>query len=225
MGEARMALSDPLDGGFQEPDEKGRRLCSSGFNPRWFKELHLAPPTVIFDVGSFDGADALRFKRAFPKATVVSVEADPLRASAIRTNLAGEDVVMIEAAVTDRVGEIGLHHAGDRSEQGSRCASIYQWPKKPLQELVTVKATTIGSICEMLALKGIDLLHMDIEGAELLAIKGLGTIRPKLIWAEIWDGWVGAPGSQRTHEAIITLSYRQVTASKADRLYIHAQAR
>ncbi len=225
MGEARMALSDPLDGGFQEPDEKGRKLCRSGFNPRWFKELHLPPPTVIFDVGSFDGADALRFKRAYPDATIIAMDPDPACANRIRENVIGEGITFIEAAAIDRVGTIPLHHAGDHSERGSRCASIYQWAKKPEELLVTVAATTISKVCDSLKLSHIDLLHIDVEGAELLAIKGLGTIRPKLIWAEIWDGWIGAPGSAKTHDAIVALGYRQVTASKADRLYIHAQAR
>lgn len=214
-----MELSAHIEGGWQEPDDKGRRLCRSSFNLGWFDELRIIP-SVIFDVGSFDGADAIRFKRAYPDATVVAIDADPLRAEAIRKNVENEDVIVIEAAVVDRVGAINLHHAGDRSERGSRCASVFQWPKKPFQEAVTVEATTIHAVCRRLQLEAIDLLHMDIEGAELLAIQGLGDIRPALIWAEIWDGWIGAPGSEKTHEAIIALGYEQIAASKADRLYL-----
>src|SRR5690349_7551584 len=110
MGQERMAieLSEPISGGWQDPDDQGRRFCRSGFNLAWFSQLGVTP-SVIFDVGSFDGADALRFRKAYPKASIVAVEADPLRAAAIRKNLAGENVMLIEAAVTDHVGEIGLH--------------------------------------------------------------------------------------------------------------------
>ncbi len=213
-------LAGTIDSGWQEPDEKGRKLCPSGFNPIWFQQLGIVP-TVIFDVGSFDGADALRLKRVYPKATVITFDADPVRAQVIRKNLEGENVRFIEAAVIDRIGTVKLHHAGDRSENGSRCASVFQWTKKPFQELVTVDAITIESVCMLYHIRHIDLLHMDIEGAELLAIRGLGAIRPRLIWAEVHDGWIGAPGSAETHAGIISLGYRQLLGGK-DRLYLRA---
>lgn len=216
-----MALSEHVPGGWQEPDAKGRKLLHSRFNLKWFRELDFAP-SVIFDIGSFDAGDALRFKHLFPNATVVAADADPIRAAAIRRNVKGEDITVIEAAVIDRIGTIGLHHAGDRSELGSKCASIYQWPQKPLQELVTVRTTTLKAICDGLALPTIDFLHIDIEGAELLAIRGMADIRPTLIWAEVVDnGWVGAAGADATHDHIISLGYQQIATSKSDRLYIH----
>lgn len=215
-----MALSAALAGGWQEPDADGRAFCTSCFNLAWFGELGIEP-RVIFDVGSFDGGDALRFRHAFPQAAVIAIDADPLRAERIMANTEGRGISVYGTALLDRIGTVELHHSCDRSELGSRCASIFKWGKKPKAALITVPCTTLQAICASIGLDSIDLLHIDIEGAELLAINGLGPIRPRLIWAEVWDGWEGAPGSVATHEGILALGYRQIAESKADRLYLH----
>ena len=60
-------------------------------------------------------------------------------------------------------------------------------------------------------------------GASL--VKRLGQIRPLLIWAEVWDGWEGAPGSAATHAGILEMGYEQIAESSPDRLYFYRGAR
>src|SRR5262245_34445362 len=63
-----------------------RRLFRSGFNIAWIGELGLVPK-VIFDIGAYDGGDAVRFKQKFPDAHVVSFEADPVRYAIVSDNV------------------------------------------------------------------------------------------------------------------------------------------
>ena len=73
-------------------------LSHSGFNTKWLKQLHI-DPKVILELGSFDGGDALRFVRAFPRANVVTVEASPDRIGVVRKNLAHTHAEVVHNAV------------------------------------------------------------------------------------------------------------------------------
>ena len=45
----------------------------SAFNYQWFERYLVEAPKVIFDVGTYDGADAAAFKEIFPEARVVAI--------------------------------------------------------------------------------------------------------------------------------------------------------
>jgi FkbM family methyltransferase len=152
----RKIWSNGWTGGWAVEEDSGRKVCYSKFNPSWMIDLHINPQ-VIFDVGSFDGADAVRLKRAFPAAHVVSVEGDPIRAAAIRQALQGRDITLVEAVVYDRVGEVDWYQGGDRSELGSKNGSIFRWAKKPPTTPARLKCDTLANICSGLGITFIDL--------------------------------------------------------------------
>ena len=56
---------------------------------------------------------------------------------------------------------------------------FFEYPSK-----ILVNTTTINDFCKEKNITEIDFLHMDIEGAELIALKGLGNIVPKSIFVE-----------------------------------------
>ena len=81
--------------------------------------------------------------------------------------------------LSDQAGELIFYRGQNTSETGS----IYQSGNLP--QAVKVTGTTIDSLVNELRLKTVDLIEMDIEGAERLALKGaketLRTFQPRLI--------------------------------------------
>ena len=93
-------------------------------------------------------------------AKVLTFEADPDNLECARRNLAGYDnIVLTEAALSDREGMVGWEHS--RSNTGKHRPS-------PSGKGEPVKAVTIDS----LDLCALDALVLDIEGHELFALKG-----------------------------------------------------
>jgi len=72
--------SKPLKEGAFTVDIDGKPfdLAHSTFNTDWMAQLNIDTQTIL-ELGSFDGGDGLRFANAFPKARIISVEADPDR--------------------------------------------------------------------------------------------------------------------------------------------------
>jgi FkbM family methyltransferase len=218
-----MELSSPLrDSWYVGP--KNNPLYASKFNISWFRELNLLP-SVILDVGSYDGGDAFRFKQAFPEAFVVAIEADPVRALVIEDNLKGENIPVIECAVTDHMGRVEWYQNTARGVIASSGSlfKMVEGPRKRFKQCdipIHVGGCTLANICQMMCLHWVDLLHMDIEGAELKAIQGLGDLRPKLIYTELADLWLNDSPPKLIHEALLDLGYTHLASTdKNDSLY------
>ena len=120
---------------------------------------------MILDCGANIGFSVLNYKRQFPKANVVAFEPDPQFAPILRRNLernrAG-DVKVVEAAVWIRNGEAGWLCEGI---DGSKIVG-------PGQEPPTTAVRTVD-LAEYLAVP-VDLLKLDIEGAEYQVVEHLG---------------------------------------------------
>jgi len=126
---------------------------------------------VVFDVGAGIGAEALLFSRLVgPTGRVVSLEAHPRTYARLvdlcRANRL-DNVIPLQVAASDRDGKLVLsdlaHHQQnavvDRDEGG-----------------IEVPARRLDAIAAELEITEIDLLKMNIEGAERPAIQGLGAL-------------------------------------------------
>jgi FkbM family methyltransferase len=132
------------------------------------------PPEVIFDAGSHIGLAALEFRARWPNSTVYAFEPDP---TAFRT--------LIENARHDsRIVPINLAVAG---ANGTRefFTSAQTWisgfaRRNSKQIGIQVPVRTLDSLMDELGIDHVDLLKLDIEGAErevLLGSHRLGRIR------------------------------------------------
>lgn len=202
------------------------RLVHSAFNPDWLGELGIVPE-VIVDLGSFDGGDAARFKRAFPQARIITVEADPDRFAGMRARLAGQDIEPLNFAACASDEEIDWFAAtiaGETHAQGSIYRHTDAYKKKfPFVEQaapVKVPGRRFDSFAREAGLTRIDLLHMDIEGAEHTVLETLGDLRPRLIYMEWREGFFQGRAAGRQTEALLaSTGYRLILQQKADRLY------
>lgn len=148
----------------------------------------LEPGTVrtIVEVGARDCTETLDFANAYPAARIVAFECNPATLPACRRAVAGNaNIALVEKAVSDRAGTVSFFptdpertvtkHAGGNPGASSLFRARDDYPHETyVQNEITVEATTLAAEMEARGLGGIDLLWMDIQGAELLALKGLG---------------------------------------------------
>jgi len=133
-------------------------------------------PEVIVDLGSNAGFSVLFFKALFPRARVVAVEPHPGTFERLRRNTAHlEGVDLINAAVTDHDGETTLYF-GSESWGASLAAAADR------QGATVVPAVTLAHLAEQLDLPKIDVLKLDIEGAEHQVLTSSAPVLARTQW-------------------------------------------
>lgn len=150
----------------------------------------LAAPSVrtVLDVGVHVGNMSADFLRTFPAAQVIGVEADERSTRQLRQRLGGEPrFELIEAAAAavdgERLAFYALPVGGTSSLQrplddGAQAGA----------ELVEVPTVTIDALCEARGITTVDVLKVDVEGAEIEVLRGaehlLSTSSIRAIFAE-----------------------------------------
>ncbi len=216
----------------------GVEFGRSHFNVEWVTAAN-ANPKVIFDVGCYDCGDSIRFKRRFPECEVYSFEASALRHEKLKVTAEKYNLTLIPLAVSDSVGTATFYDSlvdGTRVDaQGSffKHTEIYQNTNPRIiqkDDGNLVETITVAKFCELKEIKEIDLLYVDVEGAELQVIKGLGLLRPKMVFVETLDFsnknsepmWKGAAtNSNELEQYLLSLGYVLIKILPADRLYFH----
>lgn len=112
------------------------------------------PPLTFLDAGAYIGDSAIYFLAKYPKVSVVALEPDPTNYEVISQNLKpyGERVKLLPKALSNRTGIVrfgGEYDGAAISDEG-----------------VEVEATTIPELMRAAGWERINLLKMDIEGAE-----------------------------------------------------------
>jgi len=143
---------------------------------------------TVFDLGAHIGKTAQNFRKIFPDATVYCFE--PTETTFLRLNertSSDKHIIRHKMAVSDRPGPLAFHYNTQASTnsilKSSAEAGLY-WNEAQMhtERVATVQATTLDKFCEEERIAHIDVLKMDIQGGELLALKGAdGLLRAKKI--------------------------------------------
>jgi FkbM family methyltransferase len=129
---------------------------------RDLKNIHL-----VIDAGANVGLSSAYFLTCFPKATVISIEPDRANCEACRSNLRSYDIpsgrsIVIEGAIWSHCTNLSL---------SSNFADGRDWAKRVVERTQggkeVVQAWDMTSILERQGGRPVDLLKIDIEGAEL----------------------------------------------------------
>ena len=144
--------------------EREMRARSAGY---WFCHGTPRPGSVILDIGAGTGEDVLAFSDAVgPQGRVVAIEAHPqsfaLLSQMCRMN-GLDNVALIHAPVMDKSGTVTISDSGDLLAN-----SVTQRGE------LKVPAVTLDTLCAEQGVGAIDLVKMNIEGAELVALSGAG---------------------------------------------------
>ena len=131
----------------------------------------LPVPKTILDVGANIGLAALYFRACYPDAQIIAVEPDPTTFFKLTRNVGGDGrVLLVNAAASDHDGEVVLFQPAAYS-----IASSVKRSEGAASE-VRVRATTLDALCDEMRLSRIDMLKLDVEGAEVEALEGFARL-------------------------------------------------
>lgn len=153
----------------------------------------------IFEFGSRYGEDTIQFAEEYPNATVFAFECNPNTYNECRENLKKHpNVILSDCAVADTVGEQTFYPIDKEQTKttwvdGNQGASslLKASGKYPVENYVQtrtkVKVTTLETVMVEHGLPHIDILWMDVQGAEMLVLSGLNNriSDVKLIFTEV----------------------------------------
>lgn len=129
----------------------------------------VAPGSVVVDVGSFYGYYAMLASRYVGDGQVIGVEPYPDSFRVLKKNTAGlANVKVVDMALSDRNGLAKLYI--DRFHPSAH--SITLSGSKRSLGYIMVRSRTLDSLLEDLRIEKIDLLKVDVEGAEAMVLRG-----------------------------------------------------
>ncbi|MBC8471998.1 MAG: FkbM family methyltransferase [Planctomycetes bacterium] len=152
-------------------------------------EKHLA----VFDVGAYVGDITTTYAKIFPQATIYCFEPFPNSFNKLCHLTKSSSIKPFQIALSDQNSQVKLQINTDRS-----CNSMFPRPTTGAKYYsessryigrIEVETQTLDTFCNTEGIADIDILKLDIEGAELKALKGaLGKLsdkRIRLIFAEV----------------------------------------
>ena len=130
-----------------------------------------SPPATVLDVGANVGFMSWQFAKAFPKATVFALEPDPApRRILEQTHGTNPRIRIFPVAAADCEGE--LPFVQRRVSCNSSLLTVDGRADSDAVQSIQVKAATLDQFCCDQAIRHIDLLKTDTEGADLLVLRG-----------------------------------------------------
>ena len=179
--------------------------------------LQAAPVRTVFDVGAHVGKTAAAYRKCFGEATVHCFEPTEATFKELRENTrADARIIAHQMAVSDHPGAVEFHcnqHVSSNSllKTGRDANRFWGGTLLQTERVTTVEATTLDAFCATGRVDGIDVLKMDIQGAELRALKGgselIAARKIRLIYMEV----IFVPsyeGQAQLHEVLAWLMER-----------------
>jgi FkbM family methyltransferase len=124
------------------------------------------PVDVVMDLGANTGLASIFFAQQFPRARVIAVEPDPDNFRLLQRNAAGRPRILpIQAAAwaEDTTLYLQKHDASGNSMGAWGVRTIVA----PTNEAHAVEALSIATLMRRAGVASIDILKVDIEGAEM----------------------------------------------------------
>jgi FkbM family methyltransferase len=150
-------------------------------------------PLTLIDVGAFVGTFTATLAQRFEIEQGVLVEAIPERAAKLAEAFRPPQFQVVHCVVADRPGPVQFE-VNEHEYTSSLLPMLRDLPqvsdttwKCERREMLTCQARTLDEIAASAGLKDVDLLKLDIQGAEQLALRGAPTLlrRTSFVWTEV----------------------------------------
>jgi FkbM family methyltransferase len=160
---------------------------------------------IFFDIGACEGESSVRYAGLFPNANIYTFEPLPANFELVQQNIVKYKVNQIhpfQLCLSDKAGETIFHVSSGNPENteednwnyGNKSSSllapaktreVHDWLK--FDEAITVKTSTLKQFCTENNIAQIDFIHMDVQGAELMVLRGAQDFLQyiNMIWLEV----------------------------------------
>ena len=209
---------------------------SSDFKLEWIGRYTEGKDLVIFDIGACSFQDSNRFADAYPDSKVYAFEVDP-EVFATYKELVRSNVVPINVAVGNYDG-VGTFYPSTTNE-GTRWifSGSLMTPKirrGTEDECVThkdlhfnmkgidVEVRTFEFLCRNLGLEKVDVVHMDVQGAEYKVVQRMGKYKPKILFLEIseYETYDCESTQEELEDLLTSIGYKLFERLEYDTLYV-----
>lgn len=144
--------------------------------PNWKERMQHAKtlgfsPRVVLDGGAFKGLWSKEVGSIFPGSQIVLVEPNPFLQDSIKGNVSNiqPPPIILNMALGESQGNASLNIW--RDEISDTGASLFEHVSGSPRREIQVQVDTLDNISLRLALR-LDLIKLDLQGGELLALKG-----------------------------------------------------
>jgi len=124
-------------------------------------------PEVIVDVGANDGQSALRFRAAFPKARIISLEPVTETFEELRRRTEGKDIECVQLALGPESGSAEIFIT-----KSSYMSSLVKPPPEEQIGRETIAVLSLDDFLRVQSIETVDLLKIDAEGLDLAVLQG-----------------------------------------------------
>jgi FkbM family methyltransferase len=147
--------------------EELERICADIFDRHEYAFATGLDSPFIIDAGAHIGVATHYFKRHYPHARVLAVEANPFTYTLLEQNIAHNGLTgvrTVQAALAPEAGEVPFYTSVTDVRPGAWGDSVIQqpWHESSATTVVQVPAITLSSLLT----EPVDLLKLDIEGLE-----------------------------------------------------------
>jgi FkbM family methyltransferase len=149
---------------------------------------------VIFDVGAADGRTSIHYHEIFPEARIHAFEPFGQHLKKLRLVAQKNPKIQVHEVAASNANGSATFYCTSGEYSNSLCVpndnTGSQFDKHlKVKDVIQVTTRTIDSICQESGIDKIDILKMDIQGAELHALKGAEKLlqdkKVRLIYTEV----------------------------------------
>jgi FkbM family methyltransferase len=154
-------------------------ITTSDFISHIKNNLPIDKIKTIIEIGSLDGADSLALKKAFPAATVYTIEGLPDNFEQYLKNQT--EIRAFNIVICNYIGMVDYHVKDINGLHG-----IFNRGNEYGNKIIKLPCTTAEKFCEVNDITSIDVLKIDVEGATYEVLESLGNMltKTKLIHLE-----------------------------------------
>jgi len=137
----------------------------------------ISNPKIILEIGSRDAIQSIEFSKLFPKAKIYAFECyPPCIRTCIKNTKSFKNIEIIQKAIFNKNDEISFYPLSKNIGSGSVLKVNDDSPIHYLSPIkkITVEATRIDTWAKEKGIKKIDLVWIDLQGAEYEAFEGMG---------------------------------------------------
>jgi FkbM family methyltransferase len=159
-----------------------KQMINGEFDSFWYEKLKIEnlSPSTILDIGSHFGYHSMALKSVYPDARLISIEPNPVNIDRLKLHIEKNNLTSIDIekiALSDKIGTSEFN-ISENVESSQSTGSYLEAVTPPLSQehyksfqSINIQTTTLDNLCQVKDLKP-DLIKMDVEGAEVLTIKG-----------------------------------------------------